>query len=185
MMIVHPFLLPGKKDISLVIDDSLFNENVKSLAFRFESETFILSPPNFQAFLDEQNIDYKVMNFSELANAPKPAELKKQSSAQGTAEGKEVKIGLEAKKNEDFSAWYQQVVTRTEMLDYYDISGCYILRPWSYSIWKRIQEFFGREIEELGVEDCYFPMFVSARALNKEKDHVEGFAPEVAWVTKA
>lgn len=71
------------------------------------------------------------------------------------------------------------------MLDYYDISGCYILRPWAYKIWKQIQGFFGGEIEELGVEDCYFPMFVSEKALNREKDHVEGFSPEVAWVTKA
>lgn len=53
------------------------------------------------------------------------------------------------------------------MLDYYDISGCYILRPWAYKIWKQIQLFFGSEIEELGVEDCYFPMFVSEKALNR------------------
>lgn len=96
-----------------------------------------------------------------------------------------------------------QVLTRSEMLDYYDISGCYILRPWAYSIWKVIQRkfanmpfhgipflkmetgFFGGEIEELGVEDCYFPMFVSSKSLNREKDHIEGFSPEVAWVTKA
>lgn len=71
------------------------------------------------------------------------------------------------------------------MLDYYDVSGCYILRPWSYKIWKVIQGWFGSEIEELGVEDCYFPMFVTKKALEREKDHVEGFAPEVAWVTKA
>ncbi|KAJ3074253.1 ribose-phosphate pyrophosphokinase 1, partial [Quaeritorhiza haematococci] len=71
------------------------------------------------------------------------------------------------------------------MLDYYDVSGCYIIRPWAYKIWKEIQAFFGSKIEDLGVEDCYFPMFVSKRALEKEKDHIEGFAPEVAWVTKA
>lgn len=71
------------------------------------------------------------------------------------------------------------------MIDYYDISGCYILRPWSFKIWKVIQNFFGAEIEKLGVEDGYFPLFISQGALNKEKDHVEGFAPEVAWVTKS
>ena len=71
------------------------------------------------------------------------------------------------------------------MMDYYDVSGCYILKPPSFNIWKSIQQFFGGEIEKLGVEDCYFPMFVTKAALEKEKDHVEGFAPEVAWVTKS
>ncbi|KAI8911957.1 hypothetical protein DFJ77DRAFT_83785 [Powellomyces hirtus] len=94
-------------------------------------------------------------------------------------------IGLTVRKEEDFPVWYQQVLTRTEMMDYYDISGCYIIRPWAYKIWKSIQRFFGDAIEESGVDDCYFPMFVSEKALNREKDHVEGFSPEVAWVTKA
>ncbi|KAI8820805.1 uncharacterized protein EV422DRAFT_63826 [Fimicolochytrium jonesii] len=71
------------------------------------------------------------------------------------------------------------------MLDYYDISGCYIIRPWAFKIWKAIQRFFGDAIEDLGVDDCYFPMFVSSKVLEREKDHIEGFSPEVAWVTKA
>jgi prolyl-tRNA synthetase len=70
------------------------------------------------------------------------------------------------------------------MIEYYDVSGCYILRPWSYSIWDSIQKYFDTLIQSEGVENSYFPMFVSERALNKEKDHVEGFAPEVAWVTE-
>ncbi|KAI8926136.1 hypothetical protein BC831DRAFT_400366 [Entophlyctis helioformis] len=100
-------------------------------------------------------------------------------------DGKEILIGLTVKKDEDFPTWYSQVLLRTEMMDYYDISGCYIIRPWAYNIWKEIQKFFGSSIEELGVEDCYFPMFVPEKNLNKEKDHVEGFSPEVAWVTRA
>ena len=71
------------------------------------------------------------------------------------------------------------------MIDFYDISGCYILRPWSYSIWEAIQDFLDGQIKTLGVQNCYFPMFVSEAKLNAEKDHVEGFAPEVAWVTKS
>ena len=71
------------------------------------------------------------------------------------------------------------------MLDYYDVSGCYIIRPSAYSIWKKIQEYMGNILEEMGVEDCYFPMFITASKLNKEKDHIEGFSPEVAWITKA
>ena len=101
-------------------------------------------------------------------------------------------LGITAKKNEDFSAWYTQVINinwqvllRSEMMDYYDVSGCYILRPWSFRIWKSIQNFFTAEIEKMGIEEAYFPMFVSKNALELEKDHVEGFAPEVAWVTKS
>jgi prolyl-tRNA synthetase len=94
-------------------------------------------------------------------------------------------MGIEYKKDEDFPKWYQQVLTKSEMLDYYDVSGCYILRPLAYNIWKEITNFFDGEITEMGVEDTYFPMFVSNRVLQREKDHIEGFAPEVAWVTKA
>lgn len=94
-----------------------------------------------------------------------------------------------------------QVLRKGEMIDYYDISGCYILKPASYGIWEVIQRacapsvpatwsdrlagWFDDRIKEMGVENAYFPMFVSATALEREKDHIEGFAAEVAWVTKA
>ena len=71
------------------------------------------------------------------------------------------------------------------MIDYYEISGCYILRPWSYQIWESIQQYFDKLIKEDGFQNAYFPMFVSKRVLYKEKEHVEGFSPEVAWVTKS
>lgn len=68
-------------------------------------------------------------------------------------------------KDVDFPTWYSQVITRSEMIEYYDISGCYILRPWSYGIWEHIQSFFDVSIKKLGVKNSYFPMFVSKRAL--------------------
>lgn len=68
------------------------------------------------------------------------------------------------------------------MIEYYDVSGCYVLRPWAYAIWESIKEFFDREIRKLGVENCYFPMFVSQTALEKEKTHIADFAPEV-WIS--
>jgi prolyl-tRNA synthetase len=80
---------------------------------------------------------------------------------------------------------YGEVITRSDMIDYYDISGCYILKPWSFGIWEKIQEFLDKEIKAIGVQGCYFPMFVSQKALEAEKDHIEGFSPEVAWVTKS
>lgn len=88
-------------------------------------------------------------------------------------------------QGDDFSEWYTQVITMSELIDYYDISGCYILRPWAYSIWEQIQGFFDGSIKQLGVQNAYFPVFVSKSALEAEKEHVEGFAAEVAWVTKS
>ncbi|KAG8372510.1 hypothetical protein BUALT_Bualt12G0073700 [Buddleja alternifolia] len=72
-----------------------------------------------------------------------------------------------------------QVVVNGEMIEYHDISGCYILRPWAMSIWEIIQTFFDAEIKKMKIKNCYFPLFVSSDVLQKEKDHIEGFAPEV------
>lgn len=99
--------------------------------------------------------------------------------------GKQTKLGVSARKEENLSEWYTEVITRGEMVEYYDISGCYILRPWAYSIWEHIQKFFDDKIKSLGVENCYFPIFVSQAALEREKNHIADFAPEVAWVTKS
>ncbi len=98
---------------------------------------------------------------------------------------KDTLLGIDKLKGEDFSGWYQQVITFSEMIDYTDISGCYILRPWGFEVWELIQRWFDDRIKELGVSNTYFPLFVSQKALESEKDHVEGFAPEVAWVTKS
>ncbi|KZV99616.1 proline-tRNA ligase [Exidia glandulosa HHB12029] len=96
-----------------------------------------------------------------------------------------VQIAVGVKKEVDFAAWYTNVLIKADMLDYYSVSGCYILKPWSYSIWEAIQDWFNPQIKALGVENAYFPMFVSAKVLEREKNHIEGFAPEVAWVTRA
>ena len=76
-----------------------------------------------------------------------------------------------------------QVITKAEMIEYYDVSGCYVFRQWSYSIWERISQWFDTKIKEIGFENCYFPLFVSAAALEREKDHIEDFAPEVSDIT--
>lgn len=98
---------------------------------------------------------------------------------------KQTKLGVAAKKEDNFADWYTEVITRSEMVEYYDVSGCYIFRPWSYAIWERIQSFFDVKIKSIGVENCYFPIFVSQSALEKEKNHIADFAPEVAWVTRS
>ncbi|KAL0437035.1 UNVERIFIED_CONTAM: Proline--tRNA ligase, cytoplasmic [Sesamum radiatum] len=98
---------------------------------------------------------------------------------------KETGLGLSYKKDENFGEWYSEVVVNGEMIEYYDISGCYILRPWAMSIWEIMQTFFDAEIKKMKIKNCYFPLFVSSGVLQKEKDHIVGFAPEVAWVTKS
>lgn len=100
--------------------------------------------------------------------------------------GDKSSLGISFKKESStFGDWYQDVLKKGDMIDYYDISGCYILKPASFRIWETIQKWFDERIKALGVENAYFPMFVSSRVLEKEKDHIEGFAPEVAWVTRA
>jgi prolyl-tRNA synthetase len=95
-------------------------------------------------------------------------------------------IGMTVSKEENFSAWYTEVVLKGEMIDYYnEIAGFFILRPTSMFIWNTIRKWFQERIEELGVDEASFPMLLSSKSLEKEKDHVEGFAPELAWVTKA
>ncbi|KAK8946432.1 hypothetical protein KSP39_PZI006666 [Platanthera zijinensis] len=98
---------------------------------------------------------------------------------------KETGLGLTTKKGESFGEWYSEVVVNGELIEYYDISGCYILRPWTMTIWETLQAFFDVEIKKMNIKNAYFPLFVSENALQKEKDHIEGFAPEVAWVTKS
>ncbi|CRG97707.1 proline--tRNA ligase, putative [Plasmodium gallinaceum] len=93
-------------------------------------------------------------------------------------------LGITSKKLENFSDWYTQVIVKSELIEYYDISGCYILRPGAYYIWECVQSFFDKEIKKRGVENSYFPLFVTKGKLEKEKNHIEGFSPEVAWVTK-
>ncbi|XP_045443070.1 bifunctional glutamate/proline--tRNA ligase isoform X1 [Pipistrellus kuhlii] len=113
------------------------------------------------------------------------AGLPPSGAGEGQGPRKQTRLGLEAKKEENLADWYSQVITKSEMIEYYDVSGCYILRPWAFSIWESIKDFFDAEIKKLGVENCYFPMFVSQSALETEKTHVADFAPEVAWVTRS
>lgn len=84
---------------------------------------------------------------------------------------------------EDFAQWYTDVVKKAELIDYSSVKGCMILKPDGYAIWENIQAELDRRFKETGVENVYMPMFIPESLLNKEKDHVEGFAPEVAWVT--
>ncbi len=84
---------------------------------------------------------------------------------------------------EDFAQWYTDIVKKAELVEYSGVRGCVILRPSGYAIWENIQKELDARFKATGVENVYMPMFIPESLLNKEKDHVEGFAPEVAWVT--
>ncbi|MBE5853892.1 MAG: proline--tRNA ligase [Lachnospiraceae bacterium] len=84
---------------------------------------------------------------------------------------------------DDFAQWYTDVVKKAELVDYTSVKGCMVIRPDGYAIWELIQQELDRRFKETGVKNVYLPMFIPESLLQKEKDHVEGFAPEVAWVT--
>lgn len=84
----------------------------------------------------------------------------------------------------DFPQWYTDVVKKAELTDYSSVKGCMIIKPYGYAIWERIQRTLDDKFKETGHENVYMPMFIPESLLQKEKDHVEGFAPEVAWVTQ-
>jgi prolyl-tRNA synthetase len=86
-------------------------------------------------------------------------------------------------RGEDFSQWYLDVVLKAELADYGPVKGCMIIRPYGYAVWERMQADMDRRIKETGHVNAYFPLFIPRSFLEREKDHVKGFAPECAWVT--
>jgi len=205
---VSPFALLNDtaKEVTFCIDKELLDQPMINIHPLRCDRTTSIAPKDLLAFLDHVGHKPTVLTFPAEGSAPPPAPAAKPAkpaqppkapaagggggaAADGEESGKNLKketlLGLSAKKDTDFANWYTQTITLSEMIDYSDISGCYILRPWSYFIWEQIYRWFDAQIKELGVQNTYFPLFVSERALNTEKDHVEGFAPEVAWVTKS
>jgi bifunctional glutamyl/prolyl-tRNA synthetase len=92
--------------------------------------------------------------------------------------------GVSIKKTEDVPGWYEQTIKKAELIQDYPVKGCFILRPWAYRIWELIQRWFDGEIKKMGVDNCYFPMFIPKCYIEKEEDHLNDFAPELAWVSK-
>lgn len=84
---------------------------------------------------------------------------------------------------EDFAKWYTDIVKKADLIDYSSVKGCMIFRPYGYAIWENIRNILDKRFKETGHCNVYMPMFIPESLLNKEKEHVEGFAPEVAWIT--
>lgn len=87
-------------------------------------------------------------------------------------------------RDEDFAQWYTDVVREAKLCDYSSVKGCLNYLPNGYAIWEKIQADLDKRFKETGVENVYLPMLIPENLLQKESDHIEGFAPEVAWVTK-
>ena len=85
----------------------------------------------------------------------------------------------------DFSKWYNEIVLASGLADYSDVKGCMIIKPYGYALWENIQKVMDEKIKELGVDNVYLPLLMPESYFEKEKEHVKGFAPEVAWVTHA
>ena len=83
----------------------------------------------------------------------------------------------------DFAKWYTDIVVRAELIDYSSVRGCVVLRPYGFSIWENITRILDKKFKEIGVENVSMPLLIPESLLQREKDHIEGFAPEVAWVT--
>ncbi|MBE5926474.1 MAG: proline--tRNA ligase [Lachnospiraceae bacterium] len=96
---------------------------------------------------------------------------------------KDKKVEAITSMDVDFAQWYTDVVIKSELVDYSSVKGCMIIKPAGYAIWENIQSELDRRFKETGVQNVYMPMFIPESLLEREKDHVEGFAPEVAWVT--
>ncbi len=93
--------------------------------------------------------------------------------------------GITIKKEDDFSEWFTQLMIKSKLADYSSVSGCIIFRPSSYKLWEKIKKECDKEFKKIKMENCYFPLFIPEKSFEKESEHVEGFAPEVAWVTQA
>ena len=88
------------------------------------------------------------------------------------------------KMEDDFAKWYTDIILKAELVDYAPVKGFMVMRPYGYGIWENIQKVLDQKFKELEHKNCYFPLLIPESMLNKEKEHVEGFAPEVAWVTQ-
>jgi prolyl-tRNA synthetase len=105
-------------------------------------------------------------------------------SEQGKGGKKEALVTEITPQSEDFSRWYLDVVRRAELADYTEVKGCMAIRPYGYAIWEQIQQAFDKRFKETGHVNAYFPLFIPEKLLMREAEHVEGFSPQVAWVTR-
>ncbi|ORM40612.1 Proline--tRNA ligase [Babesia sp. Xinjiang] len=189
---LNPFaVVNDKKNEVKVLLDERIKEKQEIMAHALHNTTSIcISTEDLVRFLKENNHE---PTFVATQGEDSEKEVAKTEQTDGPAAEQPAPacvdkeghiLGITVKKDVNFPEWYIQAIVRGGMVEYYDISGCYIYLPSSYFIWEVFQQWFNEGIKKEGVENCYFPMFVSKQKLETEKNHIEGFSPEVAWVTK-
>ena len=140
--------------------------------------------------INEKQLEKGIENLVEkikvdLKSQPKNQKIKPLIRIEKTDEAKSKKeLGITADRD-DFSEWFTELMIKAELADYTDVSGCIVFRPNSYAIWEKVVSEVDKRFKKLGVQNAYFPLFIPEKLLNKEKDHVKGFSPEVAWVTQS
>ena len=195
---VSPFAVMNDtaKEVKFCLDKALLDADLINSHPLRNDRTTSITPADLKTFLTQHEHEPTLLDFTAVPTPvpaadkggkvkgakPAPEKKKKEKKEDGK---KETGLDLTVTKDGDFGRWYTEVITKAELIDYSDISGCYILRPNAYFVWEQIQRWFDIEINKMGVRNTYFPLFVSKSALETEKEHVAGFAPEVAWVTKS
>ena len=177
------------KQVKLIIDKILFESEKVGFHPMQNDATTSIDKAGMEKVIELSGHEVDIVDF-EAISAQTTTEQPKKAKNKGKDKTKNKEdelhlLGITSTREEDFASWYTQVITKSEMIEYYDVSGCYILRQWSYGIWEKVQAFLDAKFKLSDVENVYFPMFVTKKALQKEEEHLEGFAPEVAWVTKS
>ncbi|MFA5174069.1 MAG: proline--tRNA ligase [Candidatus Pacearchaeota archaeon] len=129
----------------------------------------------------EQQADKQLLNIQEKEIKP---EIKQEPKKEKSEQSSKDTLGITADKDE-FSEWFTQIMLKADLADYTDVSGCIVFKPTAYAIWEKIKQETDIRFKKLGIQNTYFPLFIPEKFLSKEKEHVEGFSPEVAWVTQA
>lgn len=196
---VNLFSILNDKDnqVTLIMDKALYDQEYLGFHPMQNDATVAIKKEGMEKVIELSGHTPDIVDFANLATQvddtktggqkqPKVKKEKKDKKKKEETKDEEAHLlGITVTKEADFGAWYTQTITKSEMIEYYDVSGCYILRSWSYGIWEKVQRFLDDLFKQSEIENVYFPMFVTEKALKKEEDHLEGFAPEVAWVTKS
>ncbi|ETO21588.1 prolyl-tRNA synthetase, partial [Reticulomyxa filosa] len=195
-------IFDGHKEVQVIVDTALQNAEYLNIYPGTNEATVGIKPSDLEKYcaaygnplqyVDMDNFfGENAKKYLDDAKAASVTQKPKKAASQQPVvkDAKEQKTGSSEQegithdKFTEFGEWFKELVIKCELIDYTDISGCYVLRPASYFMWECIKNFMDEEIKKMGVSNTYFPLFVSEDALKSEAKHFEDFSPEVAWVT--
>lgn len=174
-----------KKVTKVYLDKKLETEEYLSFHPQENTSTLELKKSDVLKILEKagKEIAFFDLEISEEGLAKTEPKKEEKTKTDKTQDEGETKLKIDCKKEENFGNWYTQVILKADMIDYYDISGCYVLKPNAFFLWEQISAHLDKNFKKKGVKNAYFPMFVRKKHLESEKEHLEGFSAEVAWVT--